>query len=114
MLNITPQEKLIIIFVGLIALCGITLSYYKKNSSAKTSKLDNFIQETILKEKPININTASRHELTRIPGVGEKTAQLIIEYRQANGNFTSIDGIKNIKGISENKFQRIKDTLTVE
>lgn len=114
MFNVTPQEKLILIFVGLVSLCGVTLSYYQKHSSIQTSKIDKFIQEKILKDKILNINTATKDELVKLPGIGEKIAQGIIEYRQSHGNFTSIDGLKNIKGISNNKLEKIKGCLTVE
>lgn len=114
MFNLTPHEKLIIIFVGLIALCGLTLNYYRKNSAYQTYKINKFISEKILKDKPLNINEAAKEELIKIPGIGDKTAQAIIDYRREIGNFTSLEELKNIKGISENKFNKIKDCLAIE
>ncbi|RLA94334.1 MAG: hypothetical protein DRG25_02750 [Deltaproteobacteria bacterium] len=64
--------------------------------------------------KKVNINTASAEELATLKGVGEKIAQAIIEYREANGPFKSIEDIKNVKGIGEKKFEEIKDSITVE
>lgn len=61
----------------------------------------------------ININTASVAELTALDGIGQATAEKIIAYRQANGSFTSIDGIKNVSGIGEKKYEAIKDRITV-
>jgi competence protein ComEA helix-hairpin-helix repeat region len=64
--------------------------------------------------KLININTASAGELTNLKGIGEKTAQAIIEYREKNGVFKTIEDIKNVKGISDNKFEAIKGSICVK
>lgn len=61
----------------------------------------------------ININTASVQELTTLTGIGESRAQAIIEYRETNGFFTSIDGIKNVSGIKDALFEKIKNQITV-
>ena len=61
----------------------------------------------------ININTASAEELTVLNGIGEKTADKIIEYRNENGKFSSIDEIMNVSGIGEKKFEKIKEHITV-
>lgn len=62
----------------------------------------------------INLNTANLTELQKIPGVGEATATKIIEYRKANGKFNSIEEIKNIEGIGENKFNKLKNNIYVK
>lgn len=59
----------------------------------------------------VNINTATIDDLTKISGIGESTAQKIIDYRKANGKFKSIEEIKNISGIGENKYNQIKDYI---
>ncbi len=59
----------------------------------------------------ININSADLSELTKIPGVGEKTAQKIIDYR-ANNSFSSIEDIKNVPGIGDKKFESMKDYIS--
>ena len=61
----------------------------------------------------VNINTASVQELTTLTGIGESRAQAIVEYREANGFFKSIDGIKNVTGIKDGLFEKIKDKITV-
>jgi len=62
----------------------------------------------------VNINTADKAMLLSLPSIGEKTAEKIIQYRETNGNFKSIDDIKNINGIGEKKFEQIKDLITVK
>lgn len=61
----------------------------------------------------ININTADIDLLCELDGIGESVAGAIIEYRTNNGNFASVNEIKNVKGIGESKFDKIKDRITV-
>ncbi len=62
--------------------------------------------------KQISINTATKEELMTLPGIGEAKAQEIIDYRNTNGNFTTIEDIKNISGIGDSIFAKIKDYIT--
>jgi len=61
----------------------------------------------------ININTASLEELDTLPGIGEVKAQAIIDYREANGFFSSIGEIVNVSGIGAVTYENIKDLITV-
>lgn len=61
----------------------------------------------------VNINLAGKEQLMSIPGIGEVTAEAIIEYRTDNGQFTSIEDIMNVSGIGEGKFERMRDYICV-
>ena len=61
----------------------------------------------------ININTASRSELTDLPGIGNVLAERIVDYRTRNGAFARIEDIKNVSGIGEKRFEAIMDRITV-
>jgi competence protein ComEA len=61
----------------------------------------------------VNINTASVTELTTLPGIGEKTAARIIEYRQKNGAFKKVEELMNVRGIGEKNFLKLKPQLAV-
>lgn len=61
----------------------------------------------------INLNNASNSQLDSLPGIGSAYAQRIIDYREANGGFHSIEEIKNIKGIGEKTFEKLKDLITI-
>jgi competence protein ComEA len=61
----------------------------------------------------VNINTAGQNELTTISGIGESRAKAIIDYREKNGSFNSIEDIMKVDGIKEGLFSKIKDKITV-
>ena len=63
--------------------------------------------------KVVNINTASVAELDGLPGIGAKTAALIVEYRQKNGPFKKIEELMNVRGIGEKNFLKLKDQISV-
>ena len=63
--------------------------------------------------KPVNINTATVAELNALPGIGAKTAALIVEYRQKNGLFKKVEELMNIRGVGEKNFLKLKDQISV-
>lgn len=65
-------------------------------------------------DEMININTASVSELSDLPGIGEKIAERIIEYRTRNGDFEVIEDILKVSGIGEKKFEAIKGSIAVK
>jgi comEA protein len=71
------------------------------------------LNNTFATEKKVNINTASVEELKTLKGIGDKIAQRIIDHRKAEGPFTKIEDIMNVKGIGKATFNRLKDQITV-
>ena len=69
-------------------------------------------KETPLTSGKININIATKEELMTLPGIGESKANDIIKYREANGQFKSIEELTNINGIGENILAKIKENIT--
>jgi competence protein ComEA len=61
----------------------------------------------------VNINTATAEQLTAVPGIGDKLAARIVEYRQKNGSFKKIEELMNVKGIGEKSFLKLKPLITV-
>ena len=62
----------------------------------------------------VNINKATENELSTLPGIGNSLATRIVEYRKQNGNFKTIEDIKNVSGIGESKFANIKDFISIK
>lgn len=60
----------------------------------------------------ISINNATKEELTKLNGIGEKIVEKIIEYRKEN-KFKTIEDIKNVSGIGESLYEKIKDSITI-
>lgn len=77
---------------------------------------DNTDQNELKESKPklVNINTADAAELDTLPGVGEATARDIITFRENNGGFEEIEDIMKVPRIKQNRFESIRDFITVE
>ncbi len=61
----------------------------------------------------VNINTAEKTALEALPGIGASKAQAIVDYRTANGNFKSIDDLKNVKGIGDKILEQIRALVEI-
>jgi len=61
----------------------------------------------------VNINTATKAELTSLKGVGDKRAQEIIDYRKKNGDFKSVDELEKVPGIGPGIMKQIRSQVTV-
>lgn len=64
-------------------------------------------------EKTINLNTAGKEQLCQITGIGDKKADLIIQYRQEHGQFKTVDELKNINGFGDKTVAKLKPQLAV-
>lgn len=62
---------------------------------------------------PININTSTIEQLQTLPGLGENKAKSIIRYREEHGGFKTIEEIKNVNGIGDSIFDKIKNLITI-
>lgn len=69
--------------------------------------------EPVSETDRININTATAAELTQISGIGDVIAQRIVDYREENGDFTSLEELTNVAGIGEKRLASILEAATV-
>ena len=69
--------------------------------------------QTGAQEGKVNINTADSDQLQTLNGVGPATAQKIIDYRDSSGRFTTIEDLKNVSGIGDKTFEKLKDHVCV-
>ncbi|PFO03837.1 competence protein ComEA [Bacillus sp. AFS076308] len=66
------------------------------------------------KQGKININKADEQELQNLPGIGPAKAAAIIEFRNTSGPFKAIEDLKNISGIGDKTFEKLKDLIAVK
>ena len=92
------------------ALCG-TLSIDASSALAQSAPAPATAQAAA---KPlINLNTATLDQLETLPGIGQKTAERIIEFRTKSGGFKRIEELMNVKGIGEKSFLKLKPLVVV-
>lgn len=118
-LNTVTTKALGIFLAGLVFCGGLTLAASGKVLAAQTPS-GSFLfasaktpQEAKAPVNPVNINTATQEELETVRGIGPVTAARIVNHREANGLYKSVEDIAAVKGIGEKKMNRIKDGLTV-
>lgn len=92
-----------IIFTILVVMCSMTsmqMSYATSKAHATKSHISS--------QQVVNINTADETTLSTLKGIGAKKAQAIINYREKNGNFKSVDDLASVKGIGKKGLARIE------
>jgi competence protein ComEA len=109
MLNLTPEEKRVLLFLAVIFLVGIVFNFSAK-ANTKVKAWVNSAQDL----GKINLNTADKQLLITLPGIGEKIAGCIIEYRLSQGNFLELKDLKRVKGITSSRYEKLKDYLVVK
>lgn len=88
--------------------CGLAVALALLSSTGVAVAASQLAPET-----KVNLNTASAEQLTALPGVGEKLAVRIVEYRQKAGGFKSIQELMNVKGVGEKNLAKIQAYLTL-
>jgi competence ComEA-like helix-hairpin-helix protein len=108
-LFLTKDEKKAIIFIAALIFIGISSKILLK----KCQKMERmyFVSSDEFK---LDINKAKYEDLLGIKGIGPSLADRIIEYRNLQGGFKNIEELKNIHGVGENKFCRLKDFLKAD
>lgn len=130
----TKNEQKVFIFLSAVFLSGIAIKVYNTYVvPSSTNKFDYSAVDSVFRErsqmlvgtahadsqnirvqKKININSATKSELMTLPGIGEATAERIILYREEKGVFKHINEMKNVKGIGEKKFDKLKPYIEVQ
>ncbi len=109
MLNLTQEERKVVLFLAVIALLGIGSNFLVKQFSPGKS-IACFSQDL----GKVDLNSADKKMLMGISGIGDKTAQRIIDYRDQHSGFSEVDELKSIKGISESRLAKIRDYLVTK
>jgi competence ComEA-like helix-hairpin-helix protein len=108
MFSLTREERRVSLFFIAIALIGMGMSFLIKVNSA--AGVITRMHEDVAK---IDLNRADKYLLMEVPGIGEKLVGRIIEYRLKEGGFGDIEELKNIKGITGYRYEKIKDSFRV-
>jgi len=110
---LTLQERRVLIFLLFLVIFGLGIDYLRKTNSSLKIHLEDFINIGE-EENKFDLNQIDKETLIRLPGIGEKIAKCIIEYRQKYGSFTDIKDLKKIKGIRSSTYEKLKDFLYVK
>ena len=110
----------ILLLLGVLFLAALAALYVHMSETAEGT--DYTITTARRPEEPVtpepaplvDVNTASLEELDTLHGIGPALAQRIIDYREANGPFRTIEQIMEVSGIGEAKFAELKDRITVD
>jgi len=92
----TGRERLAVFVFSLLALAGLSISYYRSRIAPSPVEI---LTQTETQSEGIDINTAEWWELVLLPGIGEKTARRIVEFRESEGRFESVQGLLEVPGI---------------
>jgi competence ComEA-like helix-hairpin-helix protein len=102
--------RFIIKLLALLIFCFLLVSCNKK----ETQQLLTAENEVKISETAVNINTASVSELEKLPNVGAKLAQRIVEYREKYGKFRRAEHLILVQGISDRRFRLMRDLIKTE
>ena len=89
---------------------SVVQMYQKRNITITYGQPEADTEQNVF---PININTATKEELMLITGIGETKAKAIIDYREANGKFETVDDVINVPGIGEKTLEQIREYICV-
>ena len=125
--KLTKTEGLLLLLAAAF-LAIMALTYFQTSKTADgtdyTITTQRQIQETTQEEidtsseesketGPVNVNTAGLEELETLTGIGPALGQRIIDYREENGPFQSVEDLLNVKGIGEKTLEKFRDGVTV-
>jgi len=94
----------------LVLFLGSGTAFTEENAEGENSEMEQKVEE---KADTVNINTANAEQLMTLPGIGESTANKIIDYRNKNGDFKTLDQLKEVPGVGEKKYEKMKEMLTM-
>lgn len=132
MFGFTKNEQKVILFLSVSFVAGGAIKEYQDHrqvlpAPSGSKILDEFAESDAVtvsafrKETgesgtfyAVHLNSATRTELERVPGIGPVTAQRILAYRAMNGRFRTVDDLLNVKGIGPKKMLKIRPHVRIQ
>jgi len=108
-LDFTPEEKKVILFILGLAFCGLALN----NLIKANCRVEKVVYPQVQLAR-ISLNKVSLAELIRFKCVSQKLAQSIVEYRNLRKEFASLEELKEVKGIGAKRYEKLKELFFVE
>jgi competence protein ComEA len=109
MLNLTPEERRVVLFILSLAFCGLALN----NLVKVNQRLEKIVYPPVQLAR-INLNKVSLNELTGLKCIPAKLAQRILEYRNLRHEFTSLEELKEVKGVGDRRYEKLKEIFFIE
>lgn len=128
----TKNEQKVFLFLSIVFLAGVAVKVYKAYivpqnpiqfdysvsdsvfNARSAALMSDSATITAKKNQRINLNSATKNELMTLPGIGEAMAERIMIYRSEHGTMKTIEELKNVKGIGEKKFEKLKLHIEVK
>ncbi len=101
MIVMNAQLAIVVLALLFVAGCSSRVEYPPTANAASASS-------------SMNINTATADELEKLPHIGRKTAEGIVQFREENGRFRRVEYLMQVRGISESRFAEIRHLLKTE
>lgn len=109
MFDFTPEEKRVVLFVLGLAFCGLILSNLVKING----RIEKIVNPQIQLAK-LDLNKVSLDELKGLKCVSLKLAGRILEYRVLHREFTSLEELKEVKGVGDRRYEKLKEIFFIE
>lgn len=118
MLDLTRNERSAVILLLALLMTGLGVSWYGKVKPCARVEIDSFevgkLEAEVQARGRININEATAADFEKLEGVGSALAGRIIAMRESKGRFGSIEELKEVKGIGDKLFDKIKERVSAE
>lgn len=112
MFDLTSQEKKVLIALSAFAVLGLAVLAYRTYFARPGLRVVHSVMKSAA--AAVDINTADASKIETLPGIGPKLAKGIIDYRKEHGFFILKEDLMKVKGIGRDKFDGIKDLITLE